>query len=70
LSFEITPRSLSSFDPASSSWIAEAGRYEIKIGASSRDIRQTAAFDLDRDLTVKKESTALVPSVPINELKH
>ena len=69
LSFEITPRSLSSFDPASSSWIAEAGRYEIKMGASSRDIRQTAAFDLDRELTVKKESTALVPKVPINELK-
>jgi beta-glucosidase len=69
LRFSITPRNLSSFDPASSSWIAEAGNYEVKIGASSRDIRQTAAFELGNELRVKRESTALAPQVPIHELK-
>jgi beta-glucosidase len=69
LKFEISARNLASFDPAASSWVAEAGRYTVKIGASSRDIRQTASFDLDRELIVKKESIALVPKVRIDELK-
>ncbi len=69
LSFEISPRNLASFDPASSSWVAGAGKYTVKIGASSRDIRLSASFDLDKELTVKKESIALVPKVTIDELK-
>ncbi len=69
LKFEISARNLASFDPASSSWLAEAGSYTVKIGASSRDIRQTASFTLDSDLTVKKESKALAPKAGINELK-
>lgn len=69
LTFVIDSRSLSSFDPSSSSWIAEAGKYEIKIGASSKDIRQTASFNLAKDLTVKKETVSLLPKEKINELK-
>ena len=69
LRFEISPRNLASFDPASSSWVAGAGKYTVKIGASSRDIRLSASFDLDKELTAKKESIALVPKVQINELK-
>ena len=69
LQFDITPRNLASFDHASSSWIAEAGKYEVRIGASSRNIRQSASFNLDGDLVVKKESPALAPNVRINELK-
>ena len=69
LSFEISPRNLASFDSASSSWVAAAGKYTLKIGASSKDIRQSASFDLDKELTVKKESIALVPKTRINELK-
>ncbi len=67
--FELSPREISSFDPASSSWIAEAGKYVVRIGASSRDIRQTAVFELDRERTVKRESIALVPRVSIQEFK-
>jgi beta-glucosidase len=67
--FEIISRNLASFDPASSAWIAESGKYEVKIGASSKDIRQTASFMLDKELLVKKESSALVPKVAIHELK-
>ena len=69
LKFEISARNLASFDPASSSWVAEAGSYTVKIGASSRDIRQTASFDLDGELIVKKESTALVPKIRVGEFK-
>ena len=70
LTFVLKPRQLSSFDPVASSWIAEAGKYEVRVGASSRDIRQAASFSLDSDLVVKKESVGLVPKTKINELKR
>jgi hypothetical protein len=41
----------------------------VKIGASSRDLRQSASFNLDKDLTVKKESVSLVPTEKIEEIK-
>jgi beta-glucosidase len=69
LTFVLDARSLASFDPAVSSWIADAGTYTAKIGASSRDIRQSAAFTLGKGLTVKKETVSLVPKVKIDELK-
>jgi len=69
LSFDITARQLASFDPSSSSWIAETGNYSVKIGASSRDIRQDAAFKLDNELVVKKENVALLPKAIIPGFK-
>jgi beta-glucosidase len=69
LNFTLEPRNLASFDPASSTWIAEAGTYDVKIGASSKDIRGSASFTLGKDLSVKKESEALVPKEKIAELK-
>ena len=69
LTFTIDSRRLSSFDPAISSWIAEAGNYQVSIGASSKDIRQKASFRLAKDLTVKKESVSLLPKEKVNELK-
>jgi hypothetical protein len=41
----------------------------VKIGSSSRDIRQIASFELDKDLVGKKEGTALIPKERINEPK-
>jgi beta-glucosidase len=69
LTFIIDSRRLSSFDPASSSWIAEAGKYEVKIGASLKDIRQSSTFILAKEITVKKETVSLVPKEKIYELK-
>jgi len=69
LSFVLEPRSLASFDTTSSSWVADPGVYIVKIGASSRDIRQTATFALDKELMVKKETAALAPKQPVNEIK-
>jgi beta-glucosidase len=44
LTFTLTPRDLASFDATSSLWLAEAGTYTVKVGASSEDIRLTGAF--------------------------
>ena len=49
LTFTLTSRDLAAFDAASLSWIAEAGTYTVKIGASSEDIRQTATFTMAKD---------------------
>lgn len=69
LSFVIDSRKLSSFDTATSSWIAEAGKYDVKIGASSENIKLTGSFTVAKDITVKKETVSLTPKVKIAELK-
>ena len=48
-------QNLASFHTDKSSWIAEAGKYTIKIGASSEDIKQTSAFDLAKGYCNKKK---------------
>lgn len=67
--FEIEPNDLASFDTGSTSWIAEAGKYTVKAGASSLDIKKTASFNLPEELMVEKCNKVLVPQVKINELK-
>ena len=52
LTFQLTARDLASFDEKTSSWVAEAGTYTVRIGASSEDIRQTAAFQQAKDVKV------------------
>ena len=69
MTFALDSRNLSSFDSSVSAWIAEAGNYEVRIGASSKYIKLKASFVLAKDLTVKKESVSLVPKEKINELK-
>jgi len=44
LTFTLDKAALSFFDPRKRDWVAEAGAFEVLIGASSRDIRLTAAF--------------------------
>jgi len=68
LNFELSARDLASFVTAESSWIAEAGQYEVKIGASSRDIRLSAPFSLSKDIVVKKVNRALSPQREINKM--
>ena len=66
----ITADDLASFDTKSTSWIAEAGKYTIKAGASSNDIKSTAVFDLPKDIVTEKCNKVLVQQVEINELKQ
>jgi beta-glucosidase len=69
LTFTLDGRSLASFDPVQSAWIAEGGQYEVQIGASVEDIRQRASFALRGDLLVKKVARALVPAEEIEEIE-
>lgn len=53
ITFTLNPSELASYDSNLSSWVAEAGKYSIRIGASSLDIKQTKEFHLSKDLIVK-----------------
>jgi beta-glucosidase len=69
ISFTLDGSSLASFDTSTSSWTAEAGKYTVNVGASSKDTRATGTFSAGSTIVVKKESKALAPAVAINELK-
>ncbi len=68
LKFKIETKDFASFDEANSSWIAEAGKYKLKVGASSLAIKQSASFKLAKDVDGGKVSKALTPSREINKL--
>ncbi len=68
MSFNIVAGDFASFEEATSSWIAEAGTYNLKIGASSLKIKQAAAFRIARELSAGKVTKALVPLREINKL--
>ncbi|MEL7063909.1 MAG: fibronectin type III-like domain-contianing protein [Bacteroidota bacterium] len=46
-------KALASYDAEQSSWVAEAGTYLVKIGASSMDIKAQAKFELKEELRVE-----------------
>jgi beta-glucosidase len=68
LSFVIDSHKLASFDPSRSSWIADAGKYDVKVGASIDNIKLTSSFSLGKEIVVKKESASLIPKEKISEL--
>jgi beta-glucosidase len=68
LSFTMEAKDFASFDEPSSSWIAEAGNYALKVGASSLNIKQTASFKIAKELNAGKVTKALAPSREINKL--
>jgi beta-glucosidase len=69
LRFTVTAADLASFDPSTSAWVAEAGTYTIKVGASSTRIRQSSKIELKKEILVERVNKALAPRVKINELK-
>lgn len=70
ITFLVKAADLASFDTAGSSWVAEAGGYTLKIGASSEDIKLSNTFSLNKEIIVEKVHKALVPEVHIDELKN
>lgn len=68
LSFTVETKDFASFDEATSSWIAEAGNYGLKVGASSMIIKQSSGFKIAKELSAGKVSKALTPSVEINKI--
>ena len=69
LTFEITTKELASFSESTSSWIAEAGIYTLKVGASSKQIKQEGNFNLSKELSAGTVSKALAPTRTINRLQ-
>ncbi|HMB90060.1 MAG TPA: glycoside hydrolase family 3 C-terminal domain-containing protein, partial [Rhodothermales bacterium] len=67
LAFTLTAADLASYDAARSAWVAAAGTYTVKIGASSRDIRQQASFELAEEQVVETAHPVLVPEMSIKE---
>lgn len=70
LSFEINPLDLASYDTKTSAWVAEAGNYTVKVGASSADIKKTVTFSLAKKTLVEQDTKALTPQVQIKEMKN
>ncbi|MDP4291073.1 MAG: glycoside hydrolase family 3 C-terminal domain-containing protein [Bacteroidota bacterium] len=68
LTFVLNPRSLASFWSGISSWVAEKGQYEVRIGSSSNDIRLKAKFDLPSTIVVEKEHPVIYPNRKLKEL--
>jgi beta-glucosidase len=54
--FQTSPRDLAYFDTAAKQWKADAGDYELQIGASSRDIRRRAVLKLITEYTAAVEA--------------
>jgi beta-glucosidase len=69
ITFTLIAADLASFDTNSSSWIAEAGTYTVRVGSSSTKIRFSKPFTLASDIIVEKDNKVLSPQVNINELK-
>jgi beta-glucosidase len=55
--FTLQPRALAYFDTPGHQWKADAGDYQVQIGASSRDLRQQAVLHLTADYTEKLPSS-------------
>ncbi len=70
LSFELDARLLASFRSGISAWVADKGDYEVRIGASAKDIRLTATFNLPNDIMVEKVHDVLYPNFAMKELSR
>ncbi|NOY36435.1 MAG: beta-glucosidase [Chlorobi bacterium] len=70
VSFTLTPEDLASFDESRSAWVAEKGTYEVRIGASSRDIKFTTTFDVNDERVVREVSNALAPHREFKRLQE
>jgi beta-glucosidase len=68
ITLNLNARDLSSFNTAASAWVADAGKYEVLIGASSSDIKLTGSFNLKNAITSEKVNNVLAPQVAIKEL--
>lgn len=58
--FELKDKNIASFDQNQSAWIIEKGKYEVRVGASSRNIKQKAFFFVDTEFILSKVNNALV----------
>ncbi len=70
LTFTLEAEDLASFDETTSSWRTEPGKYVVKIGSSSKEIKEKDVFVLEKELEVGSVSPALQPSQNIKRLSR
>lgn len=68
VSFTVRLADLASFDVASSAWTVAPGRYELRLGASSRDIKGAVPLDVPKAVRVATAHRALAPKAPVKEI--
>lgn len=68
LKFDLKAKDLASFDEEKNQWIVEKGKYTVKVGASSENIKGTATFTVTKDIIVEEVSNSLEPEVEIDRL--
>ncbi len=68
LTMLIRERNLAWYDASAPGWILEKGKYSLRIGASSRDIRCTASFNVDSRRILEKTHDSLPLQKKINFL--
>ena len=69
LTFKLTATDLASFNTATSSWVADAGSYTVKVGASSQAIKGQVALQLPKAVVTEKSRPLLVPQQPLGDLR-
>jgi beta-glucosidase len=70
LSFELDAMALASFRSGISAWVADKGDYQVRIGASSKDIRLKADFNVAGEILVEKVHDVLYPNFAMKELSR
>ncbi len=68
ITFDINTDQIVSFDESRSMWIAESGKYTVKIGSSSQNILHQKDFNLKKDISSGEVSRALVPQKKFKRL--
>ncbi len=70
LTLTVNVADLASYHTDKSEWITDAGTYTLKIGASSRDIKQSMIFMIPTTIVTEKDHKAFEPPIAISELKN
>jgi beta-glucosidase len=70
ISLVLDAKTIASFWSGKSAWIADKGRYAVKIGASSKDIRLKTSFTVPEDIEVEKVHDVMFPNFYFEELSR
>jgi beta-glucosidase len=68
LTFILDAKLLASYWSGIAAWVADKGQYEVRIGASSKDIRQKASFEVPETIIAEKTNPVLYPNRLLKEL--
>ena len=68
ITIKLKLRDFASFWPSESACVAEKGKYEIKVGASSKNIKLTTLVEVPENIVVDKISKVLYPNIKLEEL--